>query len=186
METGAKIRVREIVLIVRERRPLILTLTLTLIFMLTGCSRGVSPDAAGPNASLTLPLYPALTWSIPREAVRTFSASGTVKNVPGFEITSLAQDDENFPFVYADSEYPDEDFWRFYLESKTIDDMGYTLIASEEKDDRSLIAFGDEAGHALVLSHIMQYDAVEDGEPLCPCIYAFTIFSDDPRVVMEK
>lgn len=155
---------------------------LCVFLVLTGCTGSESSAPQG-TASFAIPLYSIVQWTVPLPAERTFVMEGNERTVPGLEITAQFSDEGEPVLYYDDSEYADEDFWRFMTEGGAIGQMGYTMFVSEEGDDRHLLGFSDSEGHVLLLSHLTRTTTFTDQEePACPCEYTFTIFTNDPRV----
>ncbi|MFH0770428.1 MAG: hypothetical protein V1926_03550 [Candidatus Peregrinibacteria bacterium] len=160
----------------------LIVLSLCTLSVLLGCSRSSPSELQGP-ASFMLPLYPLVRWTVPLPAERTFAMEGVERTVSGLEISAEFSDEGEPALYYNDSEYADEDFWRFMTEGQTIEKMGYSVFVSEQGDDRQFLGFSDAEGNVLLIAHLMRTTSfTEEEEPACPCEYTFTVFTNDPRV----
>ncbi|MBU2259916.1 hypothetical protein KKC44_04915 [Patescibacteria group bacterium] len=146
----------------------------------------VSCMPKGPQASYILPLYPLAQWSEPQKAERSFDREGVLTTVQGKEVMGTVDDENRKQFFYTDSEFRDDDFWRYYLVDETLMKIGYqTIFVEEYKEDRQFVGLRDDDGHVLLLSNIVEFANDNQDEPECPCTYTFTIFTNDERVVLE-
>jgi len=152
-------------------------------FALASCQ----PSSEVPEpASFELSLHPVFDWSEPVKITRTITSPDGDVNIEGNEVTAVYEDEELKMLHYPESDFPDQDFWRYYLGEETLQKLGYTHILAEEEDfDRQFIALGDESLHVLMLSNLVEFTGPFPDAPECPCKYTFTIFTNDRRIIME-
>lgn len=137
----------------------------------------------GPQAGFLIPLYPPAQWSEPQDAERSFEWEGVLTTVQGNEVMGTYDDEKQNKLFYKESEFADDDFWKYYLVDETLMKMGYqTIFVEEYESDRQFMGLRDEGGHVLLLSNIVEFSNDNIEEPECPCIYTFTIFANDERI----
>jgi len=150
------------------------------IFVLISCA------PQGPQVSYILPLYPQAQWAEPQDAQRSFVWEGTETTVFGKELIGTYDDKKQKKLFYKESEFADDDFWKYYLADETLLKIGYkTIFVEEYESDRQFVGLRDEEGHVLLLSNIVEFANDNVAEPECPCTYSFTIFTNDERVELN-
>ena len=155
------------------------------VFLLSGCV--VAPEEeASLDATVIIPLYPAVAWTTPEEKIRYIDyGSGGVLGIGGWEITAMADDREPQELFFSESEHVNQDFWRYYLEDFALSDIGLdTVFLEEDLNDRSMVGLRNDKGHVAILSHILEFDSMVNGELDCPCLHRFTIFTNSELIVL--